>query len=295
MSKQNSSLPFTPLIVVGAGRSGTNALRNALCALPGFSTWPCDEINPIWRHGNVFFPNDEIPESAARPSVKRFIRKAFHQIWSERGRPRYVVEKTCANSLRIPFVNAVLPEAKFVYIVRNGLEVVASANKRWRGELEFAGLPYFLAKVRYTPLFDLPLYGWSFLKNRAAMVMGRREHLSVWGPRAAGLENHMHDSLDALCARQWAACVNQSDTAFASLDPRRVFKLCYEDLISDPKQTLKDILAFLDVQADTETIALAAGSIRQKPAKKDSQLNEKLGKQVLGLMDEPLRRHEYGV
>lgn len=40
-------LPFTPVVIIGAGRSGTNALRDALTALPEFETWPCDEINPI--------------------------------------------------------------------------------------------------------------------------------------------------------------------------------------------------------------------------------------------------------
>ena len=65
----DQTLPFTPLIIIGAGRSGTNILRDTLTSLSGFETWPCDEINPIWRHGNLFWPDDEIPVERADAGV----------------------------------------------------------------------------------------------------------------------------------------------------------------------------------------------------------------------------------
>ena len=106
---------FTPVIIIGAGRSGTNMLRDALTALDGFETWPCDEINPVWRHGNINWPTDAIPpERAANP--RAYIRRAFQRIWRETGKPCFVVEKTCANSLRVPFVDAVVPEAEYIHI-----------------------------------------------------------------------------------------------------------------------------------------------------------------------------------
>ena len=58
-----------PMVIVGAGRSGTNVLREVLCSFPGFSTWPCDEINYIWRHGNRGAPTDELTPDDARPEV----------------------------------------------------------------------------------------------------------------------------------------------------------------------------------------------------------------------------------
>ena len=63
------NLPFTPLIIIGAGRSGTNALRDALTSLPGFKTWPCDEINAIWRFVNYSVPYDEFIVEHATPAV----------------------------------------------------------------------------------------------------------------------------------------------------------------------------------------------------------------------------------
>ena len=43
-------------MIIGAARSGTNMLRDVLTSLDGVDTWPCDEINYIWRHGNIRWP-----------------------------------------------------------------------------------------------------------------------------------------------------------------------------------------------------------------------------------------------
>ena len=94
----DSSLPFTPVIIIGAGRSGTNAVRDMICSLPDFATWPCDEINPIWRHGNVLHPTDAIPPELATPAIRHFIRTQFVREWERLGRPKFLVEKTCANA-----------------------------------------------------------------------------------------------------------------------------------------------------------------------------------------------------
>ena len=50
---------YKKLIIIGAPRSGTNMLRDLLCSIDGVGTWPCDEINYIWRHGNLKENTDE--------------------------------------------------------------------------------------------------------------------------------------------------------------------------------------------------------------------------------------------
>lgn len=252
------ALPFTPVIILGAGRSGTNALRDMLTALPGFATWPCDEINPIWRHGNIGWPDDEIPASRARPRIRAFIRRAFGRIWAASGRPRFVVEKTCANTLRVPFVDRVLPEARFIHIIRDGRDVVASASKRWQGDLELPGLRYFMAKAAYVPIADLPVYGLRFLRARLGILTGRQDRLAVWGPRTRGMEAGRETPLALICARQWAACVNRAAEALGAIDPHRVHVLRYEDLADDPLAGLSGILAFLGAEAEPEALAAAA-------------------------------------
>jgi len=65
LTESKSQILHPPIIIVGAGRSGTNMLRDLLAQLPEFSTWPCDEINYIWRHGNRGFETDEFTREMA--------------------------------------------------------------------------------------------------------------------------------------------------------------------------------------------------------------------------------------
>ena len=117
----------SPVVIVGAPRSGTNMLRDVLARLSGVATWPCDEINYIWRHGNLRYPSDEFPPELARPAVQRYVDRQFDWV-SRHYDADVVVEKTCANSLRVPFVDRVVPEARYVFIRRNGLDAVDSVS-----------------------------------------------------------------------------------------------------------------------------------------------------------------------
>lgn len=290
---QPGTLPFTPVVIIGAGRSGTNALRDALTRLPGFVTWPCDEINPIWRHGNLDWPDDEIPSERATPVVRQSIRKAFRQIWRQQGRPDFIVEKTCANALRVSFVDAVLPEARYINIVRNGFDIVASARKRWRGELEVPGLSYYLAKARYAPLSDLPRYAVSALKNRVAIKLGKQEHFDSWGPRFAGIDALSGAPLDEIVARQWAACVSSSDRAFANMAPRRVFQVRYEDFTADPQDSLTKITRWLETPRDEDTLRAAVSSVRASSVGKGQAAAEAMPDTIKSVLEPPMRTHGY--
>lgn len=287
------SLPFVPVVIIGAGRSGTNSLRDMLTRLPDFSTWPCDEVNPIWRHGNVFWPNDEIPPECARPSVRLYVRRAFLRLWKKTGKPGFIVEKTCANSLRVPFVDAVLPEAKYIWIVRNGIDVVASACKRWQGELEVPGLRYFLAKARYAPVSDLPLYGFAFLKSRLARVTGRDNRLGTWGPRFAGIDDHTDAELEEVCARQWAACIERSNSAFEAIGQSRVLKVHYEDFTTQPDVILSAILSFLGAGATEQEMSEAIEPVRSTSIGKGQFLLGCLRPEIIALIESPMREQGY--
>lgn len=294
IDRAENGLPFTPVIIIGAGRSGTNALRDALTALPGFATWNCDEINPIWRHGNLRHPDDALPPELARPEVRAYVRGAFLKLWVRSGRPDFVVEKTCANSLRVPFVDRILPEARYVFLRRDGIDVVASARKRWRGEMEVPGLPYYLAKARHTPPSDLPAYAWSFLRARAAMALGRRRHLGVWGPRFKGMETLKDASLEELCARQWAACVSAADQALGAIGPQRVLRLRYEDFVGEPWDALRHVADFLQADVSAAQIAAAAATVRPGSVGKGRAALPDLDKDIAAILAQPMKQHGSG-
>lgn len=238
-----------PLIVIGAARSGTNMLRDLLTAVPGFATWSCDEINPIWRHGNRDHRHDELDAALATPQARSYIRRRFDRL-ARRSDAHTVVEKTCANSLRIPFVDRVLPDARYVVIERDGYDVVASALQRWCAGVD---LRYTLRKARYVPATDAPAWAWRFLALRIGHAWSDGQALSSWGPRFDGMDAALRDEpLARVAAMQWARCVARTRVAVRPLPSDRVYLLSYEELVTDPRTEIGQLLTWCGVDPDSD-------------------------------------------
>ena len=90
------------VIIIGAGRSGTNMLRDTLVKFDACDTWDCDEINYIWRYGNRGHASDELQASNLTIKSSQYINAAFENIEKQK-RCKYIIEKTCANSLRVSY------------------------------------------------------------------------------------------------------------------------------------------------------------------------------------------------
>ncbi len=241
-----------PVVIIGAARSGTNMLRDVLTALPGFVTWPCDEIPYVWRHGNRAHPDDEFSRAMATPAVRACVGRAFARVG---GPGDLVVEKTCANSLRVGFVDEAVPGARFLVITRHGMDAAASAMLRWRSSFD---LRYSLAKARYVPAGDVPYYAARYLGNRVRRLVSPEQRLAVWGPVFAGMRELPRDiPLAELAARQWRRCVERTDEDLAGIDPARVHRLRYEDFVGAPADQLARVLDFLDVPATGVAAAVA--------------------------------------
>jgi hypothetical protein len=224
-------------------------LRDVLCRIEALATWPCDEINYIWRHGNVGLSSDELPADCARSSVRQYIRKQFEWV-VRRYSAHFVVEKTCANCLRIPFVDTVVPEAKYVFIRRDGVDAVASAMSRWHAPME-AG--YLARKSRFVPLTDLPYYGLRFLWNRAYRLWSPEKRLASWGPRLSDMERILAEHpLEEVSAIQWKRCTQEARSALQKMSPNRWIEVQYERFVASPEGELERLLGFLGIDAAEE-------------------------------------------
>ena len=261
------------IIIVGAPRSGTNMLRDVLAGLPGVATWPCDEINLLWKHHNRSFPSDELTPAHATPAVQAYMHKKFDQI-ARRFDADTVVEKTCATSLRVAFTAQIFPDAKYVFIGRDGLDAAASTMKRWDAPFD---LRYVVKKLRYAPLSDLPAYGGEFVSKRIASCRAQaaepdaatRKVESWWGPRPNDFQQlQQRHTLDELALIQWQRCVESSLSDLATLPTGQVHEVVYEDFVTEPESHLERILDFLgrphlmDVSAVSRVSATSVGKGR---------------------------------
>lgn len=281
----------TDIIIVGAPRSGTNMLRDALTSFDGVCTWPCDEINYIWRHGNVRYPSDEIPAQRVTPAIKTYIQRQFDNI---RGAydANVVVEKTCANSLRVPFVDAVLPDAKYIFIYRDGIDATGSAKERWTAKLD---IPYILQKVRFVPKTDLPYYGLRYFWARIYRLLSRDKRLAFWGPALDGMQNILQNhTLNEVCALQWQRCVDNAEKAFSDMPAEKVVRVRYEDFVRQPVAELSRILEFIGKEVDPKKIAKAVDGVSPRSLGKGRKaLGEQEVANLEALVGETLKRYDY--
>ena len=197
---------YKKVIIVAAGRSGTKILRDVLVSFPDVATWPCDEINYIWKYGNRQHPSDELELSNLTGRIKSYINSQFDSL-ARKKKAKWIVEKTCANSLRVGYIESVLDEPLFIHLIRDGRDVMASSFIRWRAK---ANIRYLLRKAFYVPWQDLGYYSLKFLRNRIYKVFNSEKRLRQWGPVFKEMPIYLKNyQLQEVCALQWEKCVNK--------------------------------------------------------------------------------------
>ena len=251
INKENSN-KFIPLIIIGSPRSGTNALRDSLTSIVDFETWPCDEINGIWRYKNISIGYDNLSKQNINSHSSNYIHNQFRKQWELSGRPKYLVEKTTANSLRPEFVYSIFPNAKYIFIARDGSEVVKSATKRWNGEFEYDLLEYWIQKIKYTPIADIPYYFFD-IGSRRIKNMINHESMTHWGPNHPTLDLFRNSSTtEDLSALQWSLCLISSWYFFRSIPRRNVIFITYDSYLAHPEKFVKKLSSLLGEEIDTE-------------------------------------------
>jgi hypothetical protein len=121
--RTNSPVPIT--LILGCARSGTSILGELIASHPQvLYTFE----SAIWEKA-VKSPQASHRLSAADVDerVRRQIARYFARKMRRHGRPGMVLlEKNPRNCLRVPFLHALFPQAKFIHIVRDGRDVACS-------------------------------------------------------------------------------------------------------------------------------------------------------------------------
>lgn len=123
-----------PILIIGSARSGTTMLRLILDSHPriscGEETHLLQTMEPaLGRHWRLLerygFPRDYWTTRLAE-----FYGGAMADYAARRGKARWA-DKDPSNTLLLPFVDELFPDAQYVHLVRDGHDVVASHRERW--------------------------------------------------------------------------------------------------------------------------------------------------------------------
>ena len=220
--------PSNPVFVIGCPRSGTTLLLDALLAGGDLATVHT-EGHILWdefhRPRDRGWNSDAVTPAEIAHRERAYLHLAI-RLFARGGR---FVDKTPANCLRVAYLEALFPDATFVFLRRRGADNVSSLMEGWRARPRF--VRYRLPEM-LTGLDELSGDRWSFV-----LVPDWRDL------RAASLEE--------VCAHQYVACNR------AVLDAREASSaswvdVAYEDLVASPTEELRRVYAELGLAfADT--------------------------------------------
>ena len=181
MKRRQTSHPRR-VVLIGAARSGTKILRDSLAEAAGAGAVPYD-IGYVWRAGALDHPNDALDPASLSPRVRDFIAR-FVDGYAE-GQPPVVIEKSVGNTMRVPFVASVLPNATYVHLIRDGVDVVESTRRQWIAPADYR---YLAGKARHFPLRMGPTYGRRYIGSLLRRRVARDGRVANWGPRYPGID-----------------------------------------------------------------------------------------------------------
>ncbi|MFG0329528.1 MAG: sulfotransferase family protein [Phycisphaerales bacterium] len=247
-----------PIILVGNYRSGTTMTALCFDQLDEIAIWR--EPRTIWTLGNAGRPHDRFTEELATPRVIKRIRNAFRDYQQANG-GRRVMEKTPSNTLRVPFIRKVFPEARFIHLIRDGRDNISSASKRWSEPINRRRLKRRLLE---TPVWEWPKYLPRFLHDHVGMRLGLTKHVQSWGVVYPGMaEDKQRLDLIEVVAKQWVAAVETAWSDFRTLEDSLYVECHYEDFVEEPHQWFERFLELTELEMTDDLVDYLSTEIRR--------------------------------
>jgi hypothetical protein len=265
-----------PIIIIGAPRSGTTILQRCLAMHPALWHLRAESHGVLegpFHPDETGRASNRCTGADAGPSTARRVRRAFYQqalnlnrvmrnpalffsgsrLWrraanalaikalgafSKWSKPKRVrlLEKTPKNTLRVPLLNRLFPDALFVWNRRRPAENVDSLIAGWE-TVEHLGsmrLPSFarvrFARAGYAVAGGLNLQDYTGEKWKFALV-----------PEWPSLEGK---TVADVAAWQYYQCNHYALRDLDRLDEQRIFAVRHETFVAEPVDTVKRIFAW---------------------------------------------------
>lgn len=236
-----------PIFIVGMPRSGTTALRDVLITNPAFATTTSltrkvPVCYPMLRVLRVFHPtprpveagsmwdrfvrsdSDVLTAGDATPQARAYFSRAVENVLRLCNKPRFL-SKCPRNGLRIEFLRAIFPDARFIHLLRDGRAVVRSILQK----RQQSGSP-----ERW---WDVKPEGWRRWQKLAPVEA---------------------------VAHQWNAVLRATSASGSRLPASEYIEVRYEDFTAAPVSFIKNLAQFCEVEWSESAICAATANIQSR-------------------------------
>lgn len=222
-----------PVFVLGCSRSGTTVTYETLAASPAFLSLGV-EIPEFWNGLYGPLNNGWQSEAAGAAQAKPEHRLAALRYFYQRLGVGQVLDKTCINTLRVPYLHALFPNARFVFIQRDGRDNISSMIDGWR-------------LGRTDGSFHLSQFFGPF-PEPVAVNHGEFKEWHFFLP--PGWRDYNRASLEEVCAFQWISANRLALEGRRLIPPENWIQLRYEDLFERPVEMFREAFERLGVPFD---------------------------------------------
>lgn len=218
---------FSPVFIIGCGRSGTTILGNTLSQHPQIKY--LNERRDLWHRSYPEFDiwNKNMEESKIYADSKDILNEKnnilHHLFFREQvlGNATVLLEKLPINSFRLKFIEQTFPNARYIYLTRNGLEVSESIEKA-------------IQKGGWLRAHDL---------LKSYKIGDSDNNRGIW---------------------EWKLSIDQSHSFFRKMRRDRFIHLSYKDLIDSPSLKIQEIFDFLKLDYTEDLINAMSKDVKRR-------------------------------
>ena len=236
-----------PVFVVGCSRSGTTVSFETIAASDHFLHFDY-ELPQFWNSLRGPLNNGWASEAVGVDEARTEHRDAALAYFYARLGAGAVLDKTCINTLRIGYLHKLFPQAKFVFIYRDGRDNVSSMMDGWRMGRSDGG-------------FGLEKF---FGASPAPVAINNGEFREWHFFLPPGWRDYNQASLEEVCAFQWLSANRLALDAAAQLPAEQWIPVRYEDIFERPVEMFREVFERLGLAFDARMQAHCA-SLAARP------------------------------